>query len=470
MKKYKTLYFIYALFFLLLLSACGEDRSGEYMSRTEEDRWIEEKMRDIYLWYYDMPEASTLKYFAIPEDFFPTLLSKVAQGGKGDKYSYIVTNDTNASTRIVDQKSTYGFDFILYNDLFGKTSNRYARVIFVLPNSPASIAGLKRGHWISRVNNEALTESNYGYLYRGGERQFSISHIEMNKDSTLVWKDTNVIEIEASRPVEDNPFYVDSVYEVKSRKIAYLMYNRFAMGPGDTPEESIYNEQMKRVFSQFKADGFNDLILDFRYNPGGYLSCSQLMASILAPEGALGKTYCSLTYNNYHLNDNYELPLSKEISGGVNLNLNHLYVIVSNLTAFAPEALINCLQPYISNITVIGTKTNGQNVAVQAVPSPYNFTLFPVVATVSNAVGESNYSNGIVPQYILDETLYYDSLYALGDTRERMLKNTISLITTGTMPDAKIEKPATGNRLQPMPQVHSVELRKRYGTILTPEN
>lgn len=437
--KTNTFFLLCISGWMLLLVSCKEDRSGEYLERTEADRWIVEKMKDVYLWYGDIPETG-IDYFAVPLDFFPTILSKKVQSGKGDRYSYILAKNT--PTRIIDQESSYGFDFILYDDFIGKSNNRYARVIFVLPASPASEAGLKRGDWISGVDNQTLTGDNYGYLYRGGERLFATARID-TVDNQLSWINSDTLTLTASRPVEDNPFYVDTIYSVENKRIAYLMYNHFTPGPRNSANETAYNDRMIRVFSEFKAAGFDDLILDFRYNAGGSLECSRLMASILAPAGALGKTFCSLVYNDKHTESNYKLLLSRESGGGLNLNLGRVYVIVSDLTQFAPEVLINGLIPFMGtkNVILVGTTTNGQNVAVQEVASPYDFTLYPVVATVNNSEGTAGFSKGFSPDktHTLSETQNYDSLYALGNTKELLLKNTIQLIIEGKMPDVKPE-------------------------------
>jgi carboxyl-terminal processing protease len=68
-----------------------------------------------------------------------------------------------------------------------------------------------------------------------------------------------------------------------------------------------------------------------------------------------------------------------------------------------------------------------------------DFILWPVVAYVLNADGKADYVNGITPDYKLNERGLISPLLPLGDENELMLKNTLSLITTGTMPDA--EKP-----------------------------
>ena len=64
---------------LVLLSACGEDRTYEFVAKTEEDHWIEDQMRDVYLYYADMPELEMENYFYPVDEFFPMLLASYDQ-------------------------------------------------------------------------------------------------------------------------------------------------------------------------------------------------------------------------------------------------------------------------------------------------------------------------------------------------------------------------------------------------------
>ena len=40
---------------LILLTSCGEDRTGEFYALIEDRMWIEETMREHYLWYDQIP-------------------------------------------------------------------------------------------------------------------------------------------------------------------------------------------------------------------------------------------------------------------------------------------------------------------------------------------------------------------------------------------------------------------------------
>ena len=59
---------------------------------------------------------------------------------------------------------------------------------------------------------------------------------------------------------------------------------------------------------------------------------------------------------------------------------------------------------------------------------------------VLNSNGSGDYSTGINPTYAISERSYSGSLLPLGDINELLLKNTISLITSGTMPDYTMSK------------------------------
>ena len=65
----------------------------------------------------------------------------------------------------------------------------------------------------------------------------------------------------------------------------------------------------------------------------------------------------------------------------------------------------------------------------------FGLTLWPVVAFVQNVNQDGNYSDGFSPTYPLNDRNEIRPWYPLGDEREFLLKNPLSLITTGSMPD-----------------------------------
>ena len=59
---------------------------------------------------------------------------------------------------------------------------------------------------------------------------------------------------------QSNPIQISKIINTGTSKIGHLMYNQFAEG---------FDDDLNNVFSSFKAEQINDLILDLRYNGGG---------------------------------------------------------------------------------------------------------------------------------------------------------------------------------------------------------
>ena len=423
--------------FLILLTSCGEDRTGEFYALIEDRMWIEEVMRENYLWAEDMPVIEKENdYFQEPATFFKKLLSKNALNGKGDKYSYMEETPKESRTLTLDRTSTYGMEFILTSDPTGTTAHTFARVLYVLPDSPAQKAGIERGDWISAINDERITTDNYEKLTQGGNVSLTRTRITPLENGPGWQVSKDVLNVGVSVAMEINPFLVNKVLEADGQKIAYLVYNEFATGPNNEGTESAYNEQMKQIFAQFKAQSPDAFILDLRYNNGGFLQCTQALGSLLAPATAMGQNFANLTFNakadpqviRYSFDTQY---------ADANLNLNKIYILTGKYTASASEVIINGLIPYLGaeNVVLIGTKTEGKNVAMTSFKNEtHGLTLWPVIAYVSNANNEGDYSEGFQPTYQLDENNVI-RWYPLGNPEEYLLKNTLSLITTGTLAD-----------------------------------
>lgn len=415
-----------------LFGACGEDRTYQFVEKTERCQWIYDVMTQWYLWSNEMPKPDDTQFFGEPEAFFKKLIVSK------DKYSYMETTgeeDEEASaTRSIDLRSSYGMDFALYIDPVTQSQSapeRVARVLYVLPGSPAAQAGVERGQWITSVGGSHLSTKNYLELVNGPSTTLGISVINYDNPDSLYWQAEETLTLAAGRHLEDNPFYVDTLYQVQGRRIAYLMYNRFSTGPDDTGNETQYNTQMRSIFQRFKEGQPTDFILDLRYNPGGYLLCAQWLASLMAPSEAMGKIFCKLEFNETVAAQRDEVYLFDEaLTGGAGLGLSRVYIITSSLTASASESIINGLIPFLGeeNVVIVGSRTEGKNVASLSFESPYNYTLHPIVATIYNGNGESDYADGFAPTVSVDELQSIQPLYPLGDLREMMLNKAISTI------------------------------------------
>lgn len=424
---------------LFALAACGEDRTGEYNALTSADRWIDEILEKYYLWNDNLGKVTEADYFKNPNDYLALRVYAGALDGKGDHFSYIEWKDT-VNTRInINRLSGYGFEFEVLTDPLGTTSHIMARVLYVMPHSPASEAGVERGDWITAVGGKTLTVNNYSDLINGDATTFVRVVMKYAEENVQVWSPRDTLAIGPSRFVELNPFYLDSVYTLNNRKIAYMVYNEFSTGPRDLAGDTEYEKQMLQLFTRFKAATPDAFILDLRYNSGGFLSCAQQLGSLLVPSSALGKTFCTLKYNETGNMKDETISFDPQYASA-NLNLSKLYLLTSTYTASASEAVINCLKPYFGedHIVVLGETTFGKPVGMQAYEDDkHHFIVWPVTAYILNSEGKADYTNGIGPNYELNERKIVTPLYPLGDTREYLLKNALSLITTGQISDTE---------------------------------
>lgn len=215
----------------------------------------------------------------------------------------------------------------------------------------------------------------------------------------------------------------DSVYICDNRRIGYAIYDQF----DDNADIRSFAVRMK------KAE-INEMILDLRYNPGGYVSTCNELASFFVPTEHLGKLYQQQYYNNIiteekavrYQNNGVDSVYLK--SGGWyerwGLNLRRLIVLATENTASSSEALVVGLRPYM-DVIVIGTQTCGKDVgSYTIVDNNYRFKLQPITFKYYNSEMESTPINGIVPDIVVED----DRKVQRGDVNEALLRTALKYI------------------------------------------
>ncbi|MEA4887273.1 MAG: S41 family peptidase, partial [Bacteroides graminisolvens] len=311
-RTFAIVFFAVALPFFFY--SCSKDDDEIVTTPTEEEEeeddpvtptesvysWIESEMRENYYWYSEIPAASSLNYKLGVPDFFDSLLSS-KDGKHNDSsdyfYSYIEsTSDVSASTKSISQTDySYGFEFQLYN-MVDQNDNplgySYAHILYVVPNSPASEAGIKRGMWITKIDGKNITASNYTTLLGSTATKFTMATFETDKRFVAAGD----ISISSARAIEDDPVHYDTIItdQKSGKKIGYLVYNHFTDSKTDGDEK--YNKELLALSKEFA--GVDEFVLDLRYNGGGLITCAQLLSTILAPSSALNQTFCNMTFND----------------------------------------------------------------------------------------------------------------------------------------------------------------------------
>src|SRR5262249_2990763 len=136
-------------------------------------------------------------------------------------------------------------------------------------------------------------------------------------------------------------------------KVGYFLFTDHIA----TAEKSLFD-----AFTQLRAAGVTDLILDLRYNGGGLLGvASELAYMIAGPSRTAGKTFERLQFNDkYPDTDPYTgMPLQPDgfvdqslgyvpsrLGSGMplpSLGLSRVFVLTSSATCSASESVMNSL-------------------------------------------------------------------------------------------------------------------------------
>lgn len=396
----------------------------------EVNNWILENMKYYYLWNDKLPQSPNQSL--APDQFFLSLLydrNNTANAGR-DRFSWLQQSADELKASLSGVSKTTGMEFRLYFRDASQASVVGA-VIYVLPGSPAAFAGVKRGDVFTRVNGETLTNANYGsLLYNNADNYVftfaKISGSTFTEDKT--GKSVQAVVFQA------DPVMLDTTYSVAGRTIGYVMYNQFVPGPNGSTAKT-YDLKLDNIFAKFKQKGVNELVLDLRYNRGGYVSSSANLASLIG-KSITGKVFYAQQWNKNvtpYYDKKYGAGWNKQSfvnkSQNIGTNLSRVIVLTTSSTASASELVINGLKPFMNVITV-GTTTTGKNVGSITISDPNNrikWGIQPLTFKSVNADGFADYGTGFVPKIEVREGSY--DLKPLGSTADPLISEAIFQLT-----------------------------------------
>lgn len=433
-----------------LVSSCGEDRSGEYYALITTQTWMYETMQQEYLYYQDIPEKKSLNFFNKPSDFLNSMVSSKDKKS-GSTFSHI--DSVFVTTRSTSTTPTFGFEGTIVR---AENGSYGIRVLYTQENSPAEEVGLKRGDLIIAANNKKINSSDLFYITSPKEAYlFTMGKLNERGFDTL-----QTVQMPSPRIVENKNIYKSDIMEIAGKRVAYIMYNEF--GNNDT-------ENLKQLFKDIAGQSVDDIILDLRYNPGGYVNIAQLVSTNLAPQEAMGNVFLKMTHND-KINQtdilNFEQSL---LANGSPVNYKNLYVITSSNTASASEIVINCLRPYMAGRLIqVGTATFGKNVAQQLYTDEEKAPMLEFWMTnslLSNAEDFSDYyTSGLKPDYEKAEN-FKGELGELGTAQDSLMIPIIKHIETGSFPTTETPDAASRSLDEKLRFNNSIDLKPKSAII-----
>ena len=416
----------------------NSDNSGDKSKITEETRYANRFAREaLEIYYYWNEEISKDLNQLDPEknsDPIATVEKIRYHDGTNeiDKWTMLTDNMDEFTSSVEGVTTTYGYTPIVYR--LSKESNEViAAVAFVSENSPAEKAGIKRGDLIYKIDGKTLTTENYLDLFYSSQIKLSMAKLDGNTITP-----TTELSLEAVKMYE-NPILCDSVYNFNGKKVGYLAYSSFDL-------KSI--PELINICKEFKNEGIKELILDLRYNGGGYVITENVLASMFAPQvnvtnkDVFEKEDYNEFFTKYYEQEgistitrfqteyNYEDMDLNVSTKDANIGLEKIYGIITGNSASASEALLSGLMPYM-DIELIGEQSHGKYCtgwmlaaedAYDKVPQVIkDWGIYVMVSIYKNANDETPcMPNGLTPNVEAEDNPL--ETYQLGDENEAMLR------------------------------------------------
>ncbi len=416
-----------------------------------EKQWAREYVNEAYFWYSQVPsvDPNAASYSVdTAVGVFPSLDSHFTAltTTPDDRFSF--SYPSRAWKQLSEGGITlgYGLEFAAVD-----SAARIFRIAFVEPGGPAATAGLQRGDTVTAIDGAPIASLTAEQINAALLPTSAVTH-------TLTFARgapaTTVVASLTAGSVTLSPVPATLFFDTPTGRVGYLLFNDHVL-----PAENALIGAVQGL----RAQGVNDLVLDLRYNGGGFLYiASQVAYMVAGPARTTTKIFERRRYNDKRVAEsnstNSILPFfnvacvpdaRQQCTSNADLpslNLSRVWVLAGPNTCSASEAIVNSLRGIDVAVNIIGNTTCGK---------PYGFaakdncgiSYFPIEFQGVNAKGFGDYANGFAPTCTVSD----DFDHALGDPAEGMLAAALAHRATGACP-APRTKPSAPSRLLPRPE------------------
>lgn len=364
----------------------------------DENNWLRSWSNELYLWYDEIVDRDPGLY-ATPA-YFDLLVTNAStpSGAPRDKFHFSIPTDEWRAQSQSGVSAGYGVEW----SFASLSPPREAVAAFVEPGSPAASAGLARG---ARL----LTVDGVDFVNAGAPGDVDTLNAALFPDRTGQTHSFEVLDLGAANPREVSmqsadvtsvPVPTVGTIDTPSGSVGYLLFNSHIA----TAEEALID-----AVETLDAADIADLVLDLRYNGGGYLVIASQLAYMIAGDvPTAGRTFEDIEFNAKHPSTNpvtgtplSPLPFANtgwftSVAELPSLDLPRVFVLTGPDTCSASESIINSLRGVDVEVIQIGSTTCGK---------PYGFypadncgtTYFSIQFRGVNAQGFGDYSDGFSP-------------------------------------------------------------------------
>ena len=357
-------------------------------------------------------------------------------------------------------------------------------IAFTEPNSPATNlpVPLARGARVLAIDGVDMINGNDVDTLNAGLYPETLGETHTFEVLDLGTQTSRTVQL-TSATITSAPVQNVSFIDTPTGRVGYMLFNDHIL----TAEDALVD-----AINQLNTFGVDDLVLDVRYNGGGFLFiASQLSYMIGGPQATGGQVFEDSQWNDKHpvtdpvtgdplepmpfysvKTDNSALPV-------LNLQNRRVYVLTGGGTCSASEAIINGLRGVNVDVYQIGSTTCGK---------PYGFyptdncgtTYFTIQFRGVNAMNFGDYSDGFSPAntqgtvgtVVPGCSVADDFNSLLGDPAEGRLAAALNYRATQTCPAAtgmagnQFSKPGATRSLSDELAIRTVDNPMRENRIL----
>jgi carboxyl-terminal processing protease len=419
-----------------------------------EKRWVRAYIDEAYLWYDEVPSVNAADPRFSDNLYVPYSLSQYFDAllvTPKDRFSFMYPTALWRQFSSTGTQAGYGIEWVAGSE----TPPRDIRIAYVQPASPAAAAGLRRGDTLYTADG-ASADAGSGTAADSTRQRAMYPSAAAESHSlafTRAGAPGTISVALTSANVTMTPVPLDRVITTANgTRVGYVLFHDHV---------ATSEAQLIAAIGRLQAANVSELVLDIRYNGGGYLYIASALAYMVAgPARTANKVFersafnarRSAESNGAHSRMAFEsvsciLDASYRCTSEAplpTLNLGRVHVITRAGTCSASEALINGLRGVDVDVRQIGSTTCGK---------PYGFTAkdncgisyFPIEFKGVNDKGFGDYASGFTPAGSGDTgvpgcAVADDLSRPLGDNDEGMLAATLAYLATGNCPAA----PASG--------------------------
>lgn len=231
-----------------------------------------------------------------------------------------------------------------YNGLgvtIGINTNNQIIIKSIKEDSPADKAGFKVGDIILKMGDKSFDGDNYEEMIydirTGGRGEERIFEIRRGDEQLSITVTLDTVELES---------VLSTIYEVDDKKVGLILIGNFA--------SNTYSQFLEN-YKKLEEKGIDSLIIDLRYNGGGYLSSAKQIASLFLEKG-------SVVFKN---TDGKNIETIKTDSDKV-IDVP-VVLIINEYTASSAEVFASCLAENLK-VDIVGVKSYGKGTVQKLMP------------------------------------------------------------------------------------------------------